>query len=333
MLLEQDSFETGSLASGRSSQDTLAIFEELNPRFLERYREIDGSTEFWDYMSKPLRQSIRVNTLKVRVRDVTENLGKNFHLEQVPWCGEGFFVQPRSAETEARITNTLEYHLGLIFSQEASSMIPPVVLDVKPGQLVLDMAAAPGSKTTQIGMYMKNRGCIVANDVKRKRLNILIQNIQKCGVLNAWVTMKDARFFRRFENTFDRVLLDAPCSNVGMIRKNYRHLKLWSKRKVESLSRLQKELILAGYKALKPGGIMVYSTCTLEPPENEEVVDHLISKTDARVEEINLPLKKTKPFTSFEGKKYDSQVKNCLRIHPQDNDTEGFFVAKIIKEN
>ena len=102
---------------------------------------------------------------------------------------------------------------------------------------------------------------------------------------------------------------------------------------MESLSRLQKELILAGYKALKPGGVMVYSTCTLEPPANEEVVDHLISKTDTRVEEINLPLKKTKPFTSFEGKKYDSQVKNCLRIHPQDNDTEGFFVAKIIKEN
>ncbi|MFB0560937.1 MAG: NOL1/NOP2/sun family putative RNA methylase [Candidatus Lokiarchaeia archaeon] len=333
-LEEHSSPQPKSLASPRKySEDNLGGLRKLNPEFFESYREIDSSMEFLEYMMKPLRQSIRLNTLKVSITDMVENLSNGFVLEPVPWCREGFFVYPKKTNTEVRITNTIEYQLGLIFSQEASSMIPPVVLNGEPGQFVLDMAAAPGSKATHIGMYMKNRGCLIANDIKKNRLNILILNIQRCGILNAWVTRKDGRFFKRFENRFDRVLLDAPCSNVGMIRKNFKHLKIWSRNRVESLSRLQKEMILAGYKALKPSGIMVYSTCTLEPSENEEVIDYLISKTNAKVEEINLPVRKTKPFTRFDGKKFDEQVKKCLRIHPQDNDTEGFFVAKIIKED
>ncbi len=315
------------------SKDNLNEFRKLNPEFFERYIGIDSSVKFLEYMLMPLRQSIRVNVLKVGIKDVLENLGEYFDFEPVPWCPEGYYIYPGGAGGEVNISNTVEYQLGLVFVQEASSMIPPVVLDVEPGHFVLDMAAAPGSKTTHIGMYMKNRGCLIANDIKKNRLNILILNIQRFGVLNAWVTGKDGRFFKRFEKRFDRVLLDAPCSNVGMIRKNFKYLKSWSRSRVESLSRLQKEMVLAGYKALKPGGIMVYSTCTLEPTENEEVIDYLISETNARVEEINLPLRKRKTFTKFEGKKFDKQVKKCLRIHPQDNDTEGFFVAKIVKED
>ncbi len=318
--------------STQNYSNKLDQLREVNPEFFEWYRKIDGSTKFWEYMLKPLRQSIRINILKISVESVLENLIENFNVEPVPWCHEGYFVYPKTDADEVIISNTMEFHLGLIFVQEAASMIPPVVLEVRPGQFVLDMAAAPGSKTTHIGMYMKNRGCLIANDIKRNRLNILILNIQRCGILNAYVMMKDGRYFNRFENMFDRVLLDAPCSNVGMIRKNFRYLKFWSRDKVESLSQLQKEMISAGYKALKPGGILVYSTCTLEPAENEEVIDYLISKTNAKIEEVNLPIRKRRAFTSFEGKKFDSQVRKCLRIHPQDNDTEGFFVAKVVKE-
>jgi len=292
--------------------------------FFERYGKIDGSREFWEFMSKPLRPSFRVNTLKSSVEDVIGSLSDRFEVERVPWCSEGFFV-------DGEVGGTIEHQIGLIFSQEASSMIPAIALDVKPGMLVLDMCASPGGKTTQIAQYMNNEGCIVANDVKYDRLNILISNLQRCGVLIAKVTMKDGRFFGRFEGKFDRVLVDAPCSNVGMIRRNYKYLKMWSLRDVYSLSRLQKDLIFAGYRALKPGGILVYSTCTLDPLENEEVVDHLISNTNAVVEEIDLPVKRTKPIREFEGKTYSEDVKRCLRIHPQDNDTEGFFVAKILK--
>ncbi|MEM2144022.1 MAG: NOL1/NOP2/sun family putative RNA methylase [Candidatus Jordarchaeaceae archaeon] len=316
----------------KCSKDILDELKELNPEFFERYKEVDNSVKFLEYLVKPLRKSIVTNTLKVSFEDIAENLSKNFDLEPVPWCKEGFFVYPKEDCTDARISNTMEYQLGFIFSQEAASMIPPIVLDAKPGHLVLDMAAAPGNKTVHIGMHMKNEGCLIANDIKGKRLNILIQNIQRYGVLNAWITMKDGRYFSRFESRFDRVLLDAPCSNVGMIRKNYKHLRFWKMSKVKSLSQIQKEMILAGYKALKNGGIMIYSTCTLDPAENEEVINYLVSQTNAEIDEINLPIRKTKPITEFGEKKYDSQVKKCLRIHPQDNDTEGFFVAKILKE-
>lgn len=303
-------------------------FQQVNPKFVERYKQIDDSDEFYIYTAKPLRTSIRVNTLKAEVDDVVENLTKRYKLEQIPWCKEGFFI-----EGVEKIGSIFEHQLGLIFAQEASSMIPPIVLDVKPGMLVLDMAASPGAKTTQIAQYMQNEGCIIANDVKISRMNILISNLQRCGVLIAKVTMKDGRFFKRFANTFDRVLLDAPCSNVGMIRKNFKYLKIWKQRDVESLSRLQKQLIMAAYTALKPGGVLVYSTCTLDPAENEEVIDHLISNTDAKLERIDLPLKSHEPILEFDGKQFDEEVKKCLRIHPQDNDTEGFFIAKVIKHD
>ncbi len=298
---------------------------EMNRQFFDKYSEIDDSEEFLEFMAKPLRQSFRVNTLKAGVEEVVERLSSEFELEQIPWVEEGFFVYGDG------ITNTPEFSLGLIFMQEASSMIPPAVLDVEPGMLVLDMAASPGAKTTQIAAYMGNTGCIIANDVKYPRINILISNLQKFGAVNVRVTMKDGRYFGRFREMFDRVLLDAPCSNVGMIRKNYKYLRLWRQRDVEALSRLQKSLIMAAYRALKPGGVLVYSTCTLDPEENEEVVDYLLSNTDARLEEIDLPLQSHEAITEFRGKRYDEEVEKCLRIHPQDNDTEGFFVAKVVK--
>jgi len=300
-------------------------FREINRRFVEKYEKIDDSKEFYEFMAKPIRQSFRVNTLKIDIDSVVKRLSEEFELEKVPWCREGFFVYGEG------ITKTPEFALGLIFMQEASSMIPPVVMDLEENLFVLDMAAAPGAKTTQISQYMNNTGCVIANDVKYSRLNILISNIQKYGCVNVVVTEKDGRYFGRFKDTFDRVLLDAPCSNVGMIRKNYKYLKLWRQREVEALSRLQKSLILAAYKSLKPKGVLVYSTCTLDPEENEEVIDYLLYNTDAKLEKIKLPIKSTDPILEFNGKKYSEEVKKCLRIHPQDNDTEGFFVAKVVK--
>lgn len=299
--------------------------KQINPEFYRRYSRIDNTDEFYEYMVKPLRTSIRINTLKIDVEDVVERLSEEFELQKVPWCEEGFFIDSEN------LGNTIEHQLGLIFVQEASSMIPAVVMDVEPETIVLDMAASPGAKTTQIAQYMENEGCIIANDVKVGRINILISNLQRCGVLIAKVTMKDGRFFKRYPNTFDAVLLDAPCSNIGMIRKNFKYLKLWKYKDVLGYSKLQKSLILAAYTALKPGGVLVYSTCTLDPLENEEVVDYLLSNTDAEVERIGINVKSHKPILEFDGKEYNEEIKKCLRIHPQDNDSEGFFVAKIVK--
>ncbi len=298
---------------------------EINPKFVRRYSRIDDSAEFYEYMAKPLRQSIRINTLKADPEEVLERLGERFSLTPVPWCREGFWV------AGGRVSTTMEHALGLIFVQEAASMIPPVVLEPEPGMLVLDMAASPGAKSTQIAQYMHNLGCLIANDVRIERARILASNLQRCGVLIARVTLRDGRSFSKFAETFDRVLLDAPCSNAGMVRKNYKYLKIWGRRRAKKYSKLQKELILAGYRALKPGGVLVYSTCTLDPLENEEVVDCLLRNTDAELEEVKLPLKRHPAFLEFEGRSYTSEVHRCLRLHPQDNDTEGFFVAKVVK--
>ena len=298
---------------------------EVNPAFYERYSKLEDTDEFWEFIVKPLRQSIRVNTLKAPLGVVVERLREEFELEPIPWVREGFFI---NVDNRSKVP---EHGLGLIFGQEASSMIPPVVLDPKPGELVLDMAAAPGSKTGQIAQYMENEGCIIANDPKLSRANVLIANLNRMGVLIARVTTRDGAYFGRFENTFDRILLDAPCSSIGMIRKKWKFLEEWRLKGVIKYMNIQKRLIKAAYDALKPGGTLVYSTCTIDPVENEEVVDYLLRKTDARLEEIDLPVKTSEPVLEWEGRTYSPELKKALRIHPNDNDTEAFFIAKILK--
>ncbi|WP_048148920.1 tRNA (cytosine(49)-C(5))-methyltransferase [Palaeococcus ferrophilus] len=298
---------------------------DMNRGFYERYSNLDDSDEFWEFTLRPLRQSIRINTLKAPLEIVKARLEEEYELEPIPWVREGFFINTRDFGT------MVEYSLGLVFPQEASSMIPPVVLEPREGELILDMAAAPGAKTTQIAQYMRNTGCLVANDMKKWRANILLANLNRFGVLNAIVTVKDGFHFGRFEGKFDRVLLDAPCSSVGMVRKRFKFLTDWRLRKVITYSNIQKKLIRAAYRALKPGGVLVYSTCTIDPLENEGVVDYLLRKTDARLERIDLPVKGTEPVLEWEGKSYSGEIKKALRIHPQDNDTEAFFIAKIVK--
>ncbi|WP_456367088.1 tRNA (cytosine(49)-C(5))-methyltransferase [Thermococcus sp.] len=298
---------------------------EVNPAFYERYSKLQDTDEFWEFLIKPLRQSIRVNTLKAPLNVVVERLKEEFELEPIPWVREGFFI---NVDNLAKVP---EHGLGLIFGQEASSMIPSVVLGPKPDELVLDMAAAPGSKTGQIAQYMKNEGCIIANDPKPSRANVLIANLNRMGVLIARVTTRDGAYFARFENTFDRVLLDAPCSSVGMIRKRWRFLEEWRLKAVIRYMNIQKRLIRAAYDALKPGGTLVYSTCTIDPLENEEVVDYLLRKTEARIEKIDLPVRTSEPLLEWEGRTYSPELKKALRIHPNDNDTEAFFIAKIVK--
>jgi NOL1/NOP2/sun family putative RNA methylase len=300
--------------------------EKINPSFVSHYESIDPTDEFFEFMDRPLKKSIRINTLKVNLNSFAPFLASKYKVERIPFIPIGLYMYHDSPG------NTVEHQLGYYFVQETASMIPPQILAPEPGELVLDMCAAPGGKTTQIAQYMDNTGCVIANDARKSRANILCSNLQRMGVINTVVTVKDGRFFKRFKDTFDKVLLDAPCSNAGLVRKNYKYLRDWSLKYVRKLSNLQKELIMAAYEALKPGGILVYSTCTLEPDENEGVVDHLLQNTMAEIEPIRINVRSHTPFTEFEGKIYTSEVEKCLRLHPQDNDTEGFFIARIRKE-
>ncbi len=301
----------------------------FKPAFIERYSQLTNWEEFKKYSLCFLRRSIRVNTILVEVKDVRKSIeAKGWKLEQIPWCKEGFWID----NPERRdVGNLFEYHVGKIYVQEAASMIPPLILMPKPGETVLDMCAAPGSKTTQMAAMMKNEGIIVANDYKGDRLQSLGINIQRSGIMNIIVTLMHGRQFRGHQ--FDKILLDAPCSGTGAIRKSLKTIRIWNALMITKLARQQKELIEVAFQNLRLGGTMVYSTCSVEPEENEGVVDHLLKKYSyAKVLKASLPgLKAAKAVLEFDGVKYNPQIKNTLRIWPQDNDTEGFFVAKIRK--
>jgi tRNA (cytosine49-C5)-methyltransferase len=303
---------------------------EFKPRFVERYEKLTDFAMFKKYSLTYLRRSIRVNTLKIGVDALVGRLSPDWILEPVPWCKEGFFIEHKGPEKRRDIGNLKEHQLGYFFVQEAASMIPPLVLEPQPGERILDMCASPGSKTTQIAQYMQNRGRLVANDYKGDRIKSLGLNVQRMGITNCVITLSQGRFISGHQ--YDRILVDAPCSGTGAIRKSFKTLLIWNPVMISRLAGTQKQLIETAWNNLKPGGVLVYSTCSVEPEEDEGVVSWLLSKhPEAVLEPISLPgLKRTPAITEFNGSGYEG-VENCLRLWPQDNDTEGFFVARVRK--
>ena len=300
-------------------------------KFIERYSALTDWDVFKKYTLSFLRKSIRVNTLKIDVEECAKRLSKDWNLEPVLWCKEGFFIEHKGGRLD--VGNTVEHALGYYYVQEAASMIPPVILDPQPGDIILDMAASPGSKSSQIVQYMKNKGILVANDVKGDRLAALGINLQRIGSYNSVITLMQGESYAKSGIQFDKVLLDAPCSGTGTIRKSPKTILMWNPDMVRRLSRIQKKLIMTAWHVLKPGGTLVYSTCSTEPEENEGVVSFLLENVkDAKMLEIDLPIKRSNPVLEFDGQSYHPEVHNCLRLWPQDNDTEGFFVAGIKKE-
>ncbi|MCF7866190.1 RsmB/NOP family class I SAM-dependent RNA methyltransferase [Candidatus Woesearchaeota archaeon] len=307
---------------------------ELKPEFVKRYTDLlgeDGFKEFNDFSNRYIQKSIRVNTLKISVKDLKKRLEADWDLKEVPWCSESFWINYKHGK-RYDIGNLPEHQLGYIYVQDAASMLPPVVLNPEPESLVLDMCAAPGSKTSQVASYMNNTGLIVANDFQGKRLSSLGINLQRCGVHNTIITRMDGNRIKKQGDGFDFIMVDAPCSGTGTLRRNPKIASMWSPGLVKRMASTQKQLLFRAFDILRPGGILVYSTCTLEPEENEAIVSCLLEQySSAKLLDIDLNIKRSPVITEFDGIKYNSEVKKCLRICPQDNDSEGFFVAKIRK--
>lgn len=306
----------------------------IKNEFEERYRHLLGGSydDFLNYSLSYLNKSIRINTLKITVAELKERLQKQgFALYQVPWCKEGFWVKGERTD----FGNLVEHTLGYFYIQEAASMIPAAVLNPEPEDVVLDMCASPGSKTTQMAAMMENEGIIVANDISGDRMKPLGINLQRMGILNVVESQARGQELQRLNTKFDKILVDAPCSGTGTLRKSPDTLRIWNPLMVRRLSGQQKTLIDTAFSLLKPNGTLVYSTCSVEPEENEGVADFLLQKypAAAALEEISLDIKRSSPVLSFEKSSYSSEIKKCLRIWPQDNNTEGFFVAKIRKMN
>lgn len=271
--------------------------------------------------------TLRVNTIKYSSQMLMNYFKENnIKFERVLWYKDAFIIKNAN---ERDIEKLDIYKEGLIYLQSLSSMVPPIVLNPHEGEKVLDMTSAPGSKTTQMAAIMNNRGYILANELDRIRVERLKYNINLQGASIVEVRIgRGEKLGENFAEQFDRVLLDAPCSGEGRFLVNdaatYRK---WSTREVKRLSSLQKKLIESGYKALKKGGVLVYSTCTLNRNENEEVIEFACASFGFKTEEITLDIKSTGIIDTNDS----NNVRNgMLRILPS-KEMEGFFVCKLKK--
>ena len=279
-------------------------------------------------MSEKRLTTLRVNTIKFNMEDLLKILQKeNIEYENVEWYNDALII--KNAD-EKKIQNLDIYTNGYIYLQSLSSMIPPIILNPKKGEKVLDLTAAPGSKTTQMAAMMENDGYILANELDKIRCERLKYNVNMQGAeIVEVINMPGENVGEKYPNAFDKVLLDVPCSGEGrFLVSDEKTYKNWSTKQVQDLVEIQKQLFESAVKALKVGGEMVYSTCTLNLKENEEIVNYAIKNLNVKVEEINIELKDKAKGIS---KGYDSSLKNTIRVLPNKYQ-EGFFVAKLIKE-
>jgi 16S rRNA (cytosine1407-C5)-methyltransferase len=303
----------------------------LPEAFLDAMRAaMPAAHDFNDFIAacqRPLRRSLRINTLKISVEDFLARVAPyGWRLSPVPWCPEGFWIT-RDDEDTLPLGSTAEHLCGLFYIQEASSMLPVSALfaDGNAPLRVMDMAAAPGSKTTQIAARMENRGVILANEYAASRVKVLHANISRCGVSNAALTHFDGRVFAAaLPETFDAILLDAPCSGEGVIRKDPDALRNWSPDSNSEIAATQRALIDSAFHALRPGGMLVYSTCTLNQQENQQVCRWLLERYPNALEVVPLN-------NLFDGAEKALTAEGFLHVFPQIYDCEGFFVARLRK--
>ncbi len=288
--------------------------------------------ELFESARRPLPESIRLNTLKCdenSLRGLLESRG--WRLRPLSWARHSYLVE-HAPSTD--LGATLEHVLGLIYIQGPVSMFPVEVLDPQPGEQVLDLCAAPGGKSTQIAQLLQMRGVLVANDVSQKRLKALAYNIQRWQAANSIVTLADGRLYHRWASEiFDRVLVDAPCSSLGIASKDWSVLSKYRDGLTRRLVRLQLALLESGYRCLRPGGAIVYSTCTIHPLENEGVVNTFLERhPEARLMDVRpTGLRARRALEEFGGERFSTELSRCFKCYPYDNMGEGFFVAKIVR--
>lgn len=325
----------------KKQREGLPLIEQFKPIFKERFLEMLQSEEeyqkFIQTLVKPQRKSFRINTLKEDSPEliIQEIEKKGIKLTPVPWSRNAYFTE-YSEESRTDLGNLYEHFLGKIYVQEATSMCPPELLDiplkVEDDFKVLDVAAAPGSKTTQVGIMMKNKGILVANELDYSRLGALKGNLERTGLTNVVITNSDGGRIEG-EEIFDRIILDAPCSGSGVIRKSPKTVKSYNPKRLKGMQNLQLKLLQRSFELLKNGGIMTYSTCSLDPEENEICIQKFLEKNPkARLLKAELDIILSNRLKLFKNFKINSEItEKTIRIWPQDNDTNGFFVAKIVK--
>ena len=293
----------------------------LPDKFQQSMRELLGAEMYPAFLAsyeRPVRAGLRVNTSKITPEAFKKT--SSFHLESIPWIGNGFYY-----EDEDTVSKHPWYYAGLYYMQEPSAMTPASLLPVQEGDLVLDLCAAPGGKATELGAKLQGSGFLLANDISTSRARALLRNLERFGIANMAVCSEDPEHLVQvFPETFDKILVDAPCSGEGMFHKEPQMMKFWEEHGPSYYCEIQKKLILQAADMLKPGGMLVYSTCTFDPLENEGTLSWLLQNRP----EFHL-MKIPRRYEGFSCGL--SPFENAVRIFPQNMDGEGHFAALLQK--
>lgn len=304
--------------------------EELTDFLLDLFAPSE-CVEYMDSQDRPRPLVIRANTIKTTRKDLMELLVKRgVACETIEWSK----VAIKVTDSQVPIGATPEYLGGYYMLQSAASLNPVMALAPLPGERVLDMSAAPGGKTSYIAQLMKNSGTLIANDLKPQRQKATIANLHRLGVKNAIVCCYDGRKIAQVFKGFDRVMLDAPCSGLGVISRDPSVKIQRTVKDVQRISHLQKELLRAAVDAVDPksatGGIVVYSTCSISVEEDEQVIDYILRKRFVKL--VNTGLEVGKPgFTRHMDRRFHPSLNLTRRFYPHVHNMDGFFVAKLKK--
>lgn len=296
----------------------------LPGEFKDRMKVLLGNDyeNFINSFSKSEVKSIRVNTEKIEVEDFIKIAP--FEIEKIPYTLDGFYVN------EVGLGNHPYHHAGLFYIQDPAAMMPANLIDLDEDMIVLDLCAAPGGKSGQIGAKLKN-GILVSNEINSNRAKILFSNIERMGLKNTIVLNNDSySLAKKYPNTFDVIFIDAPCSGEGMFRKDPSAIKEWSLKKIEECAKIQKELLKNANIMLKDGGIIVYSTCTYSLEEDELQISDFLKDYDYEVLEID----KMKKYTSsgYVNDEINSELKKAIRFYPHLYKGEGQFACVLKKK-
>lgn len=296
--------------------------------FVEKMKTLLGD-EFDSYIScydEKRLYGLRVNTKKISVDEFRKICP--FEIEPIPWIENGFYYDGESVQAAKHPY----YFAGLYYLQEPSAMTPANRLPIEPGDKVLDVCAAPGGKATELGAKLCGKGVLMANDISNSRAKGLLKNIEVFGIGNVFVLSEEpGKLTEYFPEYFDKILIDAPCSGEGMFRKDKKMVKAWEEHGPEFFSKIQKSIVVQAARMLKPGGMMLYSTCTFDPSENEGTIEHLLNEFP------EFEIKEIRPYEGFsQGKPEltesgDESFSKTVRIWPHKMHGEGHYLALLQK--
>jgi len=300
---------------------------------IERYIQflgIEDTIKLLKANEIPLTPSIRVNTLKITASDLKERLDqKGFKLEPIEWIPYAFKV----IKETYNLGSTHEFLQGYYYLQNIASMLPALILDSKPNDIVIDMCAAPGSKATHLAQIMKNEGTLILIDRNRNRIPALETNIRRMGIINSIVINMDAINLSKLNFKATKILLDAPCTGEGLIRQDPNRKKSRKLKDIEKMASIQKRLLKAGLNALKPDGELLYSTCSIAPEENELVVHAVLEEEKKfRISKISSTFG-VHGLTEVYGKYLKEDLKYSQRLYPHLHDTIGFYLCLLKRKN